>query len=259
VNVHQLLDLKGKVALITGGSRGIGIPMAEALGEAGASIAISARKQAELEEAHAHFTALGIPCFAVRNDLADFASIPALVDDVLGHYGQIDVLINNAGCSWGAAAEDHPDEAWHKVMNLDISAHFFLSREVGKRSMIPRRAGKIINIASIAGLGGNPPAWGMNTIAYNTAKGALVNFTRALATEWGKYNIQVNAICPGFFLTKMTGALLEALNDRYVARTAAGRLGEGDDLKGLTLLLSSATSNYLTGQAIAVDGGFTAG
>jgi gluconate 5-dehydrogenase len=250
--------MTGKVALVTGGSRGIGVPMAEALGEAGARIAISARKQDELDAAQAHFAQLGIACFAVRNDLSDFTTIPRLVDAVLGHYGQIDVLVNNAGCSWGAAAEDHPDDAWHKVLNLDLTAPFFLSREVGKRSMIPRRAGKIINISSIAGLGGNPPASDMNTIAYNTAKGGLINFTRTLAAEWGKYNIQVNAICPGFFPTRMSGKLLEVIEQDYVTRTAAGRLGEGDDLKGLTLLLASPASAYMTGVAIAVDGGFSA-
>lgn len=257
MKVQQLLNLEGKVALITGGSRGIGVQMGEALGEMGAKIALSARKPAELAEAKAHFDALGIPCFTVANDLSDFASIPGLAEAVLGHYGQVDVLINNAGCSWGAPAEDHPDDAWHKVMNLDITAQFFLSREIGKRSMIPRQSGKIINIASIAGLGGNPPTWGMSTIGYNTAKGAMVNFTRALAAEWGKYNIQVNAICPGFFPTKMSAGLLDFIEQKYVAQTPAQRLGSEHDLKGLALLLASSASDYMTGQAIAVDGGFS--
>ncbi len=258
MHTQQLFDLTGKVALVTGGSRGIGLQMAEALGERGARLALSARKQVELDEAQAHFERLGMPCLTVRNDLSDFASIPALVQQVLAHYGQVDVLVNNAGCSWGAAAEEMPDEAWHKVMDLDISAQFFLSREIGKHSMIPRRSGKIINIASIAGLGGNPPAWGMNTIGYNTAKGALVNFTRALAAEWGKYNIQVNAICPGFFPTKISAGLLDKIEQQYIDLNPAGRLGNDDDLKGLALLLASRASDYITGQAIAVDGGCTA-
>jgi len=257
MNVRQLLNLDGKVALITGGSRGIGVQMGEALGEMGATLALSARKPAELAEAKAHFDALGIACLTVPSDLSDFASIPGLVDAVLAHCGRIDILVNNAGCSWAAPAEDHPDEAWHKVMNLDISAQFFLSREVGKRSMIPRRSGKIINIASIAGLGGNPPAWGMGTVGYNTAKGAMINFTRALAAEWGRYDIQVNAICPGFFPTRMSQGLLDAIEQQYVAQTPARRLGNDDDLKGLTLLLASQASAYMTGQAIAVDGGFS--
>ena len=258
MKTQQLFDLTGKVAVITGGSRGIGRQMAEALGEHGASIALSARKQHELDEAQAHFDKLGIPCLTVRNDLSDFASIPSLAETILGHYGKVDVLVNNAGCSWGAPAEDMTDEAWHKVMNLDVSALFFLGLEIGKRSMIPNGSGKIINIASIAGLGGNPPGWDMNTIGYNTAKGAMVNFTKALAAEWGKYNIQVNAICPGFFPTKISAGLLESIEQKYIDLNPAGRLGNDDDLKGIAVLLASRASDYITGQAIAVDGGCTA-
>lgn len=258
MHTQELFDLTGKVALVTGGSRGIGLQMAEALGERGAQIALSARKQNELDESQTHFTKLGIPCFTVRNDLANFAEIPHLVESILGHYEKIDILVNNAGCTWGAPAEDMDDEAWHKVMNLDIHAQFFLSREIGKRSMIGQGGGKIINIASIAGLGGNPPNWGMNTIGYNTAKGALINFTKALAAEWGKYNIQVNAICPGFFLTKISAGLLAKVEQHYIQLNPTGRLGNNDDLKGIAVLLASQASNYITGQAIAVDGGCTA-
>ncbi len=257
MNVKQLLDLTGKVVVITGGSRGIGLQMAEAVGEQGASIALSARKQHELDAAQEHFDKLGIPCLTVRNDLSDFTSIPSLAEAILAHYGKVDVLINNAGCSWGAPAEEMTDEAWHKVMDLDITAQFFLTRELAKRSMIPQRSGKIINIASIAGLAGNPPGWNMNTIGYNTAKGAMVNFTRALASEWGKYNIQVNAICPGFFPTKISAGLLDSIEEKYIDLNPAGRLGNDDDLKGLVLLLASQASDYITGQAIAVDGGCT--
>lgn len=258
MKTDALFDLGGKVAVITGGSRGIGMSMAEALGERGAKLVLTARKQDELDAAQAHFDALGMPCLTLRNDLSDFAGIAPLVERILSHWGQVDVLVNNAGCAWAAPAEDHSDEAWHKVMNLDINAQFFISREVGKRSMIPRRTGKIINIASIAGLGGNPPNWGMSTIAYNTAKGALVNFTRTLASEWGRHNIQVNAICPGFFRTKISSGLLDVIEQQYVNHTPAGRLGEMDDLKGIAVLLASSASDYITGQAIAVDGGGSA-
>lgn len=258
MDVKDLLRLDGKVALVTGGTRGIGLHMAMALGEMGARIAISARKQAELDEARAHFEDAGIACLAVQNDLSDFSSIPGLVDTVMSHYGEIDILVNNAGCSWGAPAEEHSDEAWHKVMNLDASAPFFVSREVARRSMIPRRAGKIINIGSAASFGGHPPHWGANTVAYNTAKGAILNLTRALACEWGKYNIQVNAICPGFFLTKLSAGLLTQIEEKYVEQTPAQRLGNDLDLKGLAVLLASPASDYITGQGIAVDGGFTA-
>ena len=151
---------------------------------------------------------------------------------MLDRWGQIDILVNNAGCSWGAPAEDHPDDGWNKVMNLNVDAQFFLCREVGKRSMLPRKSGKIINIASIAGLYGNPPEWALQTIAYNTSKGALVNMTRALAAEWGRHNINVNAICPGFFPSKMSKVTLDRIGASVVALTPLGRLGGDEDLKG---------------------------
>src|SRR6185503_19996109 len=180
MKVFELLSLKGRNALVTGGSRGIGLQMAEALGEMGARVAITARKQDELDEARVHLTRLGIECHTVTGDLAQFATIPAMVDSVDAHLGPVDILVNNAGTNWAAPAEDYPDDAWRKVMGLNVDAHFLLSREVGRRAMIPGRSGKIINMASIAGLFGNPPTWEMQMIAYNTSKGALVNMTRAL-------------------------------------------------------------------------------
>jgi gluconate 5-dehydrogenase len=253
MSVKDLFQLDGKVALITGGSRGLGLQMAEALGEMGCRVAITARKADELDEAKTHLQGRGIEVRSVINDLQRFEGIPALVDEVMGAYGRIDILINNAGATWGAPAEEYPDEAWHKVMNLNVNAPFFLAREVGKRSMIPQRAGKIINVASVAGLKGSPP--GMNTIAYNTSKAAAINFTRALAAEWGKYNINVNAICPGFFPSKMSAGLLDKLEDAIVARTPLRRLGGDEDLKGPVVFLASEASRHVTGQYLAVDGG----
>jgi gluconate 5-dehydrogenase len=252
------LDLGGKVAIVTGGSRGIGLQMAEALGEMGAKVALTARKQSELDEARAHLEGLGIECLTVAGDLANVAAIPAFVDPVLARWGRIDVLVNNAGCNWAAPAEDYPDEGWRKVMNLNVDAQFFISREVGKRAMIPQRSGKIVNIASIAGLYGNPPDWDMQTLAYNTSKGALVNMTRTLAAEWGRYNINVNAICPGFFPSKMTRATLDRIGRSIVAMTPLGRLGGEEDLKGSIVFLASEASRHVTGQVLAVDGGCTA-
>jgi hypothetical protein len=169
MSVKNLFDLTGKVALITGGSRGLGLQMAEALGEMGAKVAITARKADELKEAEAHLKKQGIEVLTVTNDLSKFEQIPAMVDAVLAKFGTIDILVNNAGATWGAPAEDHPDEAWNKVMNLNINAMFFLSREVGKRCMIPQKSGKIINIASVAGLSGSPK--GMHAIAYPHEQG----------------------------------------------------------------------------------------
>jgi gluconate 5-dehydrogenase len=253
--VRQLFDLRGKVAFVTGGSRGIGLQMAEALGEMGAAVALVARKEDELEAARAHLAQQSIECLTVAMDLAEAGAIPAVVDAVLKRFGQIDVLVNNAGCNWAAAAEDYPDAGWRKVMDLNIDAPFFLTREVGARAMIPRRYGKIINIASIAGLYGNPPSWEMQTAAYNASKGALVNLTRALAAEWGRHNINVNAICPGFFPSKMTKATLERIDRSVLAVTPLARLGGDEDLKGSVVFLASDASRHITGHALVVDGG----
>jgi gluconate 5-dehydrogenase len=189
----------------------------------------------------------------VVSDLSQFEQIPGLVTKVLDHYGRIDILVNNAGATWAAAAEDYPDEAWMKVINLNVNGMFFLTREVGRRAFIPQKSGKIIVTASIAGLRGNPP--NMATIAYNTSKGADVNFVRALAAEWGKYNINVNAICPGFFPSKMASGLLEKLGDQIIADTALGRVGGDQDLKGAVVFLASEASRHVTGHALVVDGG----
>jgi NAD(P)-dependent dehydrogenase (short-subunit alcohol dehydrogenase family) len=253
MNVQKLFDLSGKVALVTGGSRGLGLQMAEALGEAGARVAITARKAPELEEAAARLRQAGIDVLTVAGDLSRFETIPGMVDQVASRFGTVDVLVNNAGTSWGAPAEDHPAEAWHKVMNLNIHAMFFLTQAVGKRFMIPRRSGKIVNVSSVAALGGNPPE--MKTIAYNTSKAAALNLTRALAAEWGPYNINVNAICPGFFPSRMTHGLLAQIAKGVVARTPLRRLGGEEDLKGVVVFLASEASRHVTGQYVAVDGG----
>ena len=252
--VQQLFDLKGRNALVTGGSRGLGLQMAHALGEAGARIMLSSRKADELEKAVADLEAAGIDARWTAADCAVEADIHRLADETLERMGDIDILVNNAGAAWGAPAEDHPLDAWDKVMNLNVRGYFLLSQRVAKKSMIARKQGRIINIASIAGLGGNPPE--MQTIAYNTSKGAVVNFTRALACEWGRYGITVNAICPGFFPSKMTRGTLENLGEEKLAAHAPlKRLGDDEDLKGITLLYASDAGKHITGQWLAVDGG----
>jgi gluconate 5-dehydrogenase len=254
MGVKQLFDLAGKVAVVTGASRGLGLQMAEALGEMGARLAISARKQAELDEAAARLSAQGVEVLTIACDLGKHETIPALVDQVLARLGPVDVLVNNAGTTWGAPAEEHPAEAWHKVMNLNVSAMFFLSQEVARRSMIPRRAGKIVNVSSIAGITGNPA--GVHTAAYNASKGAAINLTRALASEWGRHGINVNAICPGFFPSKMSHGLLGRIEQEIVGRTPLGRIGGDEDLKGAVVFLASEASRHVTGQALVVDGGY---
>jgi len=252
--VQQLFDLSGKTALVTGGSRGLGLQMAQALGEAGARIMLSSRKAGDLEEASATLQSQGIDTRWIAADCAKEEDLRRLADETLARMGPVDILVNNAGASWGAPAEDHPVSAWDKVMNLNVRGYFILSQHIAKHSMIERRRGSIINIASIAGLSGNPPE--MQTIAYNTSKGAVINFTRALAAEWGKYGINVNAICPGFFMTKMASGLIQSLGeDKMAAHAPLGRLGGDDDLKGLALLYASEAGRHITGQWLAVDGG----
>lgn len=256
MSVKQLFQLEGKVALITGGSRGLGLQIAEALGEMGCRVALTARKQPELDEARAHLEAQGIEVMTIAGNIAQFDTIPGLVDQVLERFGTIDILVNNAGTTWGAPAEDYPDEAWHKVMDLNINAVFYLCREVGSRVMIPKKAGKIINVASAAGLRGT--AKGVTTIAYNTSKAAAVNFSRTLACEWGQHNINVNAICPGFFASRMANATIDKLGQTLLDKIPLGRIGGEEDLKGLAVFLASEASRHITGQAISIDGGASA-
>ena len=253
-SIQQLFDLRGKTALVTGGSRGLGLQLARALGEAGATLMLSSRKAHDLEQAAAELKADGIDARWIAADCAQDTEINRLSDATLAQFGHLDILVNNAGASWGAPAEDHPVDAWDKVMNLNVRGYFLLSQRVAKQSMIARRSGRIINVASILGLNGNPPD--MNTIAYNTSKGAVINFTRTLGAEWGKYNITVNAICPGFFPSKMTAGLMATIGeDRLAAAAPMQRLGDDEDLKGLCVLFASDAGKHITGQWLAVDGG----
>ncbi|MBS0500405.1 MAG: SDR family oxidoreductase [Burkholderiaceae bacterium] len=252
--VQQLFDLKGQSALITGGSRGLGLQMAHALGEAGARVMLSARKADELEQAVAELQAAGIDARWIAADCSKEEDTRRLADETLQRMGAIDILVNNAGASWGAPAEEHPVAAWDKVMNLNVRGYFILSQQVARGWMIPQRRGRIVNVASIAGLNGNPP--GMKTIAYNTSKTAVIGFTRTLAAEWGHHGITVNAICPGFFRTKMAEVLIDQLGeDKMKAGVPLGRLGDDEDLKGITLLYASEAGKHITGQWLAVDGG----
>jgi gluconate 5-dehydrogenase len=254
---QQLFSLEGKTAIVTGGSRGLGLQMAEALGEQGARLVISARKQEELDDACSHLAARGIDASSIAVDLSQEAAVRPFVEEAIRRLGHVDILVNNAGASWGAPAEDYPLEAWDKVMDLNVRSIFLVSQAVGKLSMIPRRYGRIVNISSIAGLAGNPPGT-MQTLAYNTSKGAVVNFTRALAGEWGKYGITVNSIAPGFFPSKMTKGVLAAFGDSLAKDAPLGRLGDDEDLKGAVVLFASDAGKHITGQTLAVDGGVSA-
>jgi len=256
-SIKKAFDLSGKSALITGGSRGLGLQIAEALGEQGAKIVLSSRKAPDLEQAQKHLAGLGIKADWIAADNAKDDDIKRLADEAIAKLGKVDILVNNAGATWGAPTEDHPIEAWDKVMNLNIRSLFLLSQQIGKRSMIPNKYGRIINIASIAGLRGSTGE--MQTIAYNTSKGAVVNFTRALAGSWGRYGITVNALAPGFFPSKMTKGIIEMVGVEKLAEGAPlRRIGDEDDLKGAALLFASDAGKHITGQILAIDGGLTA-
>jgi NAD(P)-dependent dehydrogenase (short-subunit alcohol dehydrogenase family) len=259
MSVKQLFDLTGRTALVTGGSRGLGLQIAEALGEQGARVALVARKAAELDAAKAHLRSrFGIDALSLVCDLSDVTTIPALVGRAIAAMGPIDILVNNAGTTWGAATLEHPLEAWNKVVALNLTALFVITQEVGRRCMVPRRRGKIINIASILGLVGGGDPGRAPTLAYNTTKGGVVSFTRSLAVEWAPHAINVNAIAPGFFPTKMTQGVLAALGEAIADRAPLRRVGGPEDLKGLVALLASDAGAFITGQIVAVDGGMTA-
>ena len=186
MSVRKLFDLSGRVALVTGGSRGLGLQIAEALGEMGARVALTARKRDELEAARGHLAGQGIESLPIACDMADAAAIPAMVEEAVAGLGPIDILVNNAGTTWGADMVEHPLEAWKKVMDLNLTAMFVASQEVGRRCMVPRRRGRIVNVASVLGLVGGGEPGRPGTIGYNTSKGGVVSFTRALAAEWAR-------------------------------------------------------------------------
>ena len=256
MSVRRLLDLGGKIALVTGGSRGLGLQIAEALGEMGAQVIVTARKQDELHEAVTHLKKSGIDAYSHVCDIGRREAIAPMAEEVLRKSGKVDILVNNAGATWGAPAEEHPLDAWDKLVNVNLSGAFALTQIIARQSMIPAKWGRIINVASIAGLIGQDPRFAP-TAAYTATKHGLVGLTRQLAAEWGVHGITVNAICPGFFPSKMTRATLDKMSASIVDITPNRRLGNNEDLKGLAVLLASEASRHITGQAIAVDGGTT--
>jgi NAD(P)-dependent dehydrogenase (short-subunit alcohol dehydrogenase family) len=255
-NVKQLMDLQGRVAVVTGGATGLGLQMATGLAEAGSNIAICSRKLENCEQAAAQIEKLGVKALPVGCDVTKQAEVEAMRDAVLKAFGRVDVLVNNAGRAWAAPPEETPLERWQQVFDLNITAPFLCAQALG-REMIQARRGKIINIASIAGLvGRNPRAY--SSIAYGASKGALVNFTRDLAVKWAQHNIQVNCICPGFFVTPLNQKLYERNKEAIEREIPLGRTGGPDDLKGIAVLLASDASDFITGAIIPVDGGAVA-
>jgi gluconate 5-dehydrogenase len=249
-----LFDLTGRVALVTGGSRGLGLQIAGALGEFGASLALVARRKADLDAAVEQLNGTGCTAVGFATDLGTPEAASNLTERVMERFGRIDVLVNNAGATWGAPAEDYPLDGWNKVMNLNVTGLFLLTQSVARGAFLKQGKGAVVNVASVEGLQGHHPDR-PGTIAYNTAKGAVVNMTRALAAEWGPRNIRVNALAPGYFPSKMTKAIIEQHGEEFLRQTPLGKLGGDTDLMGAALLLASDAGGHITGQTIVVDGG----
>jgi len=254
---RELFDLSGKVAIVTGGGTGIGRQMAEALAEMGADLVLCARKAERCEQAAEELRGLGVRAVGMGCDVRDPEQVQAVVDRARDELGRIDILVNNAGTVWGAWPEDTPLAGWQKVVDVNLTGVFLCSQAVGRAMIQQGEGGKIVNISSVAGLGGAPPEV-MNAIAYNTTKGAVLAFTRDLATKWARHGIYVNAIAPGWFPSDMSSFVLDHHGETLYEHIPLRRFGGADDLKGAVVFLSSAASDYVTGHAIVVDGGQSA-
>jgi NAD(P)-dependent dehydrogenase (short-subunit alcohol dehydrogenase family) len=255
MKVRQLFDLTGRVAIVTGGSIGLGRQMAEGLAEMGATLVLCARKKERVEETAAALHRQGAKVLALGCDVRSAASIQALVDATIAEFGRLDILINNAGTSWGAPVEEMTLEQWNKVIETNLTGTFLFNQAAGK-VMIPQRRGKIINIASVAGLRGAPPDF--QAIGYHASKGGVIAFTKDLACKWARHNIHVNAIAPGWFPTHMSQVVIERNKEQLLKRVPLGRFGSDCDLKGAAVFLASDASDFVTGHVLVVDGGQTA-
>lgn len=255
MNIQQLFDLHGRVAIVTGGSIGLGRQMAEGLAEAGANLVLCARKKERCEQAAAELQRLGNETLAAGCDVKNPEQVRAVVDQAISRFGRVDILINNAGTSWGAPVEEMKLEHWNKVIETNLTGTFLFSQAVGK-VMVSQRNGKIINISSVAGIQGAPPAF--QAIGYHASKGGIIAFTKDLACKWGVHNIQVNAIAPGWFPTNMSQVLIERNRETFLKNIPLGRFGSDSDLKGAAVFLASAASDFVTGHVLVVDGGQTA-
>lgn len=256
MNARELFDLKGRVALVTGGSIGLGRQIAQGLAEMGANIVLCARKKERCEQAAKQLEELGIRTLPLACDVTAPEQVQAVVAETQSRFQRLDILFNNAGISWGAPFEEMCLADWHKVIETNLTGTFLFSQAAG-RVMIAQGRGKVINMASVAGLGGAPPEV-IQATAYHASKGAVITLTKDLACKWAAHNIQVNAIAPGWFPTHMSDWVIQHKKDRLLESIPLRRFGSEDDLKGAAVFLASDASAYVTGQVLVVDGGQSA-
>ena len=249
-------DLTGRVAIVTGGSRGLGLAMAHALGTAGAKVAITARRQRWLDSAEQELSASGVDALAASCDASDPSQVEATVAAVMARFERVDVLVNNAGIAWAEPAKTMASSKWQEVMNVNATGCFHMSQAVG-REMMRRGAGAIVNIASVAGLMGTPPEV-LDAVGYSASKGAIIAFTRDLAVKWARHGIRVNAVAPGFFDTRLSERVIARSRDTIERLTPLGRIGRPAELGAAVVFLASDAASYVTGHVLAVDGGMMA-
>ncbi len=251
----DLFDLRGTVALVTGGSRGLGYAMATGLAEAGAAVVIAARRPEWLAPAVDVMRSQGFVCLGVTCDVTRSDDIESCVARAIAEFGKIDILINDAGISWAAPAEDMPMDKWRAVLDVNATGTFAMSQAVG-RHMISRRRGRIINVSSTAGLRASRPEV-LSAVGYHASKGAVIAMTMDLASHWAPYGITVNAIAPGYFPTRLSEGVIARGQEAILHGVPLARFGHTDDIKGVAVFLASAASSYMTGQVLVVDGGAT--
>jgi len=250
----ELFDIAGRVALVTGGSRGLGLEMAEALGDAGASLMILARREQWLDPALAQLAGRGFKVEGILCDVAQAAEVQNAVDRTIASFGRVDILLNNAGVSWGAPAEEMTLEKWRMVIDVNLTGAFLFAQATARHMIARGGGGSIVNIASINGIQGGLPMLETNNAGYVASKAGLIGLTRELAAKWGRHGIRVNAIAPGYFQTKMTERIWERA-EKLGERIPLGRPGQAGELNGAAIFLASDASSYMTGQTIVVDGG----
>jgi NAD(P)-dependent dehydrogenase (short-subunit alcohol dehydrogenase family) len=253
-SIQNLFNLSGRVAIVTGGSRGLGEEMAEGLAEAGAALVLCARRDEWLTPTVERFKAQGVRCKGLVADVARPADVQAVVDTAMQAFGQVDILVNNAGITWGARPEEMPLDKWQKVLDINLTGAFLFAQAAG-REMLKRQYGRIINVASIAGL--HASVRGPHFAGYAATKAGLMGLTRELAASWGRDGIRVNAIAPGFFHSRLADPAIPLVEPSIKASCPIPRVGAAGELKGVAVFLAADASNYITGQVIVVDGGRT--